>query len=141
LAVWRTSREDCNCSLGASCRLDGNLAFGSISCIVLVDSGWRDSWTYGELENRIKGDVSLNACAEASRHAAEAARERRIVIAGLLLSGPMLTLERSDDEALSSSLPCHASPGKSRRNSSPPKNIKISKPQPPHSLSIVQLYE
>jgi hypothetical protein len=37
--------------------------------------------TYGELENRIKGEVSLNACAEASRHAADAARERRIVIA------------------------------------------------------------
>jgi hypothetical protein len=41
---------------------------------------WRDG-TYGELENRIKGDVSLNACVEASRHAAEAARERRMVIA------------------------------------------------------------
>jgi hypothetical protein len=36
--------------------------------------------TYGELENRIKGEVSLNACAEASRHAADTARERRIVI-------------------------------------------------------------
>jgi hypothetical protein len=42
---------------------------------------WRDGGTYGELENRIKGEVSLNACAEASRHAADAARERRIVIA------------------------------------------------------------
>lgn len=37
--------------------------------------------TYGELENRIKGEVSLNACAEVSRHATDAARERRIVIA------------------------------------------------------------
>jgi hypothetical protein len=37
-AVWRTSWEDCNCSLDASCRLDGNLVFGSISCAVLVDS-------------------------------------------------------------------------------------------------------
>jgi hypothetical protein len=49
-AVWRTSREDCNCSLGASCRLDGNLVFGSISCAVLVDSveGWLDVRRVGE---------------------------------------------------------------------------------------------
>ena len=44
--------------------------------------------TYGEFEKRTKGEVSLNACANTSRHAADAARERRIVIAWLSLPMP-----------------------------------------------------